>query len=235
MTKRRSRRTAGRKPDPAKAVPKIDALRASAKQVGVPLYLPTEERAELGDLTVEAIQSHVYDRDRTGERARGRRVVMGYTLKEKCADAKARLKRFNALDDGQIAAGVTFDADIAAAGIEPKLVANLLGAGGGRSDGPANARIDAADRVHYALEVLRLCGEETVRVVLAVVVMGETSTKAGAPRYADAEKGRVHVAALLGAGLTMLAKHYELRAKHGPEKAARARKKARQVVKERVA
>lgn len=217
------------KPKAATGEPKIEALRRDASRTGLPMFLPTEERAELGDLAVEQIRVPAFDPERPGRKA-PRMVLSGYRIRDRGVEASVRLRRFPALNAEQIAAGARLAADIELSGLEPRMVANLLGAGGA-GDGPQNHRIDARSRLHFALQVLRLCGAETVRVVLAIVA-GDTSAKTSAPVYADAEKGRVHVSTHLTVGLNVLVNHYRLQGQVGPKDAARARISARQRVRE---
>lgn len=204
--------------------PKIDSLRRAANRTGVPMFLPTEERADVGDLQVEQIRAPAFESERPGRKA-PRMVLVGYALRDRSVDVMARLRRYSRLTDEQIVAGAKLAADIELSGLEPRMVANLSGAAGG-GDGPQNLRIDARTRVHYAVRMLDLCGAETTRVVLGVIA-GNTSAKTSAPIYADAEKGRAHVAAHLSVGLNVLVNHYRLEAQHGPEAAAKARIRAR--------
>lgn len=203
MSKRKSKHRSKPK------VPKLETLRADANQAGVPMFLPTEERAERGDLVVERVVGWSPQGDRPGRKP-PRRVTIGYAVRDRASSAKTRLRRFKDLTAEQIEAGVRLEADWEASGLEPRMVANLLRSGGGRAGDVSPMVIDARTRVQLALNALRLGGDEVLRVVEAVVLKGATSAEASAPRYADAEKGRVHTAALLVAGLSLLAAHYRL-------------------------
>lgn len=192
---------------------KPDRLAADAARLGagiVPTNLPTAERISRGDLAV--VVSHGYDfgDGRPGEKA-PRRVTMGVAVKDRACDARVRLRRFRGLRQEQIAAGVLFEADWEASGLEPRMVANLARTGAGHGGGVSNTVIDARNRMHAALRALRVGGEEVLRVVEAVVLYGATSTQAGAVRYADAARGIAHVTAVLDTGLNLLADHYRLR------------------------
>lgn len=218
MTRRKAKNRRPKPKDDAPPPPRIEALRAKARQLGVPAFLPTLERAEAGELDIERITETVHDRDRAGDRKTGRTVTTGFRVRDRQSSAKARLLKFRDRDgkrlltEEQIAAGIRLETDWEAACLEPKLIANLLGTGGGNggSGGIGGAVIDARTRVHLAKQSIRLAGAETVGIIEAIVLHGATMTAATAPRYADAARQNAHVSALLGIGLNLLAMHYRL-------------------------
>lgn len=198
---------------------------------------PTAEREAGGDFRHEPQYAVVTAEVEPGfgaSKVKPARILKGYVLKDKLSEAETRLRRYSDLDASSISAGVALEREWTAAGLEPKMVSNLLSARGGKGGSPADSVIDARTKVHYALEVLKLGGDEVVRVVIAVVVAGESSVQAGTIRYADAEKGRAHVAALLKVGLTLLARHYRIRATTGGKNAARNAAKTRILARQRV-
>jgi hypothetical protein len=205
MSKRKYRRRK-EKPD----VPKIEALKAAAHQAGVPMFMPTDERAERGDLVLERVVGYAVQGDRPG-RQPPRRVTMGYAIRDRSSEARTRLKRFGRFSSEQIDAGVHLEKDWETARLEPRMSANLMRAGAGIAGSVTDAAIDARNHVHAAVSALRLGGEEVVRVVEAVVLQGVTTTEAGSARYADKGRGIAHVTALLEVGLNLLATHYRLR------------------------
>lgn len=191
-------------------MPKIEQLRTAANQAGVPMFLPTDERAERGDLVVERIVGFAHQGDHPGRKP-PRRVIMGYAIRDRSTEARTRLRRFKRFSDEQVAAGMQLEADWEASGLEPRMVANLMATRGGSAGGIAPTIFDARTRVHQAIAALRLGGDEVLRVVEAVVLQGATSTEVGSVRYADAARGIAHVTAVLDAGLSLLVTHYRLR------------------------
>lgn len=199
-------------------VRKVRAPSAPGAKVagGAPLFAPTPERLARGDFRAEPIVAHVYDRDETGERAHGRKVVMGHVYRDGDSELRRRLGRYRSLDAAQIEAAVRFETDWNTAGLEPRVTLDLERVTGGGSAGshardPASlgrAITRARDALHAARAAVRAGGDETLRVVEAVVLQGGSSAEVGGARYRDAEKGRVYVAAMLDVGLRLLAGWY---------------------------
>lgn len=206
MTRRRKK--------PATRQSELDKLKGEVIQKNIPAMLPTYERAERGGLVLEAVTDFAWPGERPGREA-PRRVTMGYAVRDRNSEARVRLRRFKSLSPEQIEAGARLEADWEAAGLEPRMVANLLATRGGKGGDAAGAAYDARNRVFAAAQALRLGGEQVVRIVEAVVLKGATSSEAGSARYADAEKGRVYVTTLLETGLSLLATHYRIRSSRG--------------------
>jgi len=210
MSRRRSKTT---KPRAQKS--RIEELQAQADQSGVPMFLPTEERARRGHLAIEQISSWAPQGDPIGSKA-PRRVSVGVAIKDLNSGAAVRLRRFKGLTWAHIQAGVRFEKDWEASGLEPRMIANLLGTGGGSQGGIAGPVIDARTRVHIAMTALRTGGAEVVGVVEAILIHGATSTDAGLRRYADHVRHNAHVAAVLEIGLELLAGSYGIRIEEKP-------------------
>ena len=177
------------------------------------MFLPTPERAERGDLAITPISSWAPDGDPPGSKPM-RRVTVGISVRDHDAGCASRLRRFPGLDEVQILAAARFEKDWDEARLEPRMVPNLLGVGGGRGQTDVAARAaDAQKRVHAARKILRACGAEMLRVVEMILIDGVVMSEAARPRYRNAEKGAVYVRTLLDSGLRLLAAHYGIRAK----------------------
>lgn len=185
--------------------------KAQPQSAGLPEYAPTPERLAQGRFEMEEIVATVYARDKTGEAAHGRRVVMGKQYKDQTTDLKTRLKRFQRFEPDQISAALMFEKDWGDARLEPKLVANLF-AIHSASNGEvlADSLIDARNRLQDARNALSGCGVDMLRVVESVVIGGCTSREIGGARYANLEKARVYVTTMLDSGLRLLAVHYSV-------------------------
>lgn len=197
-----------------------EAQRA-ADAKGVPVFAPTPQRLSRGKFEHADITATVFERDDTGDRREGRKVIMGRQYTDSLAKVETRLWRIKGLCLEQINAGVKFDEDWRAAGLEPRLTANLGGVGGGGRATPlagegwaaglGPATITARTAVHHALAALRLGGDEVVRVTEAVILGAESPAAAGWIKYRDEGRANAHVAACLSVGLNLLAAHYKLR------------------------
>jgi hypothetical protein len=121
-----------------------------------------------------------------------------------------RLARFKRLSARQLRAAERLERDWAAARLEPRLIADLQcgGTGGGAAAGVRDAVLDARDRVHGARSALRRGGPEVLRVVEGVVILEATADSLGAAAYAARRDASIHVRALLGVGLNLLADWY---------------------------
>lgn len=196
----------------AKQVQQMTKLERLAAQVppGYPAFLPTEDRVEHGDFHVEQLTSTAVQGDPPGSKP-PRRVTMGYAVRDRMASAKSRLRRFPNLSAEQIAAGEKFETEWEESGLEPRLIANLMGTGGGRGPDMSPVIAAAKTKVVEAIRALRTGGAEVQRVVEAVVIKGATSMEAAEPRFTNEERGRVYTATTLSIGLNLLAVHYRTR------------------------
>lgn len=205
MSKRRKSRS--KAPSPGLALRSFDADEPEIKAA----VLPTPERVAKGRFVREPVYAQMTDSK--GE-ARGPKYVESYRRRDADLDLRQLRRRFSNLRQGHVDAALVFEADHEEAQLEPRLTADLAkGGGGGQAEtfwyGNLRAEVkDARTRVHDAVFELGRAGAEARRVVVAIVLQGQTAQVAGAERYARGRDAAVSVAASLEAGLSVLAAHY---------------------------
>jgi hypothetical protein len=167
---------------------------------------PLPERAIRGVFEEESTYEFELQEDQRGNVRPMRRQAK--PLRDTNADATKRLSRIAGLTEGQIAAGGFFERDHELAHFQQRVTANLMGSGGGAGRDLSTVAMEARDRKHAALKILRNGGADVVAVVDAVVLNGTTATDAGAGRYVKDSARRVWALAVLSIGLSLLEGHY---------------------------